>query len=445
MKKIRDMAKPLPGLLRGQRQDGAEPYRLLHFVVQQPVEEGLLLYNVLTRAVVLLEPEEARQMAADPASVPGLVEGYFAVPQSHDDRRLAREVRAVARMLRPPVRGVNNYTILPTTDCNARCFYCFEQGVTRIPMSLETAEATARYIVDHAAGQPVNLRWFGGEPLYNKPVITRICSLLTKAGVKFRSTMISNGFLFDAPTVAEAVRDWKLKEVQITLDGTEAVYNRVKRYIEPGENPFRRVHGNIRALSEAGVRVSIRLNIDRFNAGDLLDLADQLGEAFGTDPHVTVYTHALLEDCSCGSVRRSDAERRALFELETRLRDRLRSLGLARPYKLPHSLPLNHCLADNDACLIILPDGHIGKCDFLLEGEWIGHISEAGPDVSAADAFKVLRPELDACAECPFYPDCIRLAKCEVAAHCHPEDREEKLLTVRRQLLSAYRKDEIQD
>ena len=58
MRTIREMAKPLPGLLGCQRLTPGEPYRLLHFVVQQPVDEGLLLYNVLTKAVVVLDPEE---------------------------------------------------------------------------------------------------------------------------------------------------------------------------------------------------------------------------------------------------------------------------------------------------------------------------------------------------------------------------------------------------
>ena len=168
MRTIREMAKPLPGLLGRQRLTPGEPYRLLHFVVQQPVDEGLLLYNVLTKAVVVLDPAEARQLTADPASVPGLVEAWFVVPQSHDDRRLAQEVRAVARMLQPPVRGIKTYTIFTTTDCNARCFYCFQKGRSQIPMRDETAVATADYIVRHAAGQKVRLCWFGGEPLYNK-------------------------------------------------------------------------------------------------------------------------------------------------------------------------------------------------------------------------------------------------------------------------------------
>ena len=60
MKLLQNYASPLVGLLKDQQFRDGESYRLIHFVIRQPVEEGLLLYNVLTKAVVLLTPEEAR-------------------------------------------------------------------------------------------------------------------------------------------------------------------------------------------------------------------------------------------------------------------------------------------------------------------------------------------------------------------------------------------------
>lgn len=66
MRILRNMAEPLAGLLKDQRIREGESYRLMHFVVQQPVEEGLLLYHVVTKAIVLLSPEEAAGMQKKP-------------------------------------------------------------------------------------------------------------------------------------------------------------------------------------------------------------------------------------------------------------------------------------------------------------------------------------------------------------------------------------------
>ena len=441
MKLLQDYASPLPKMLKDQHLREGESYRLMRYVVRQPVEEGLLLYNVLTKAVALLSRDEAWKVDEDTAGVPELVSKWFAVPLDYDDRELVCQVRTIAKALGKPVRGLKGFTILTTTDCNARCFYCYEKGRSRVHMSDGTAVATAKYIIRNSAGEMVRLKWFGGEPLYNKKVITRICSLLEEAGVEYRSSMISNGFLFDDDTVAEAVNGWKLDRVQITLDGTETVYNRVKNFIYPEENAFRRVIDNIHRLVGAGVKVNIRLNIDRHNADDLFSLAEQLGEAFSGNKLLRVYSRSLFEACVPGAaVLRSDEQRKELFGKQMKLTERLRELHLYRPGKLGHALKMNNCMADNDSSVLILPDGHVGKCEHYSESEWFGHVSEDVRDEKVIADFKALRPEIDACGECALYPDCFRLVKCEEAVHCYPEERESKLTDIRHQLLSFYQK-----
>ena len=315
MKLLQNYASTLVGLLKDQRPRDGEPYRLMHFVVRQPVEEGLLLYNVLTRAVVLLSPEEARMIDENAAAVPELVAKWFAVPLSFDDRNLAREVRAVGKMLEKRPKGITGYTILTTTDCNANCFYCYEKGRRRIPMTGSTAQKVADFILRNSPGEKVHIRWFGGEPLYNKEVISLICGLLRDAKADYRSSMVSNGYLFDDETIAEAVSLWNLKKVQITLDGTEEVYNRSKAFIHAEGSPYRRVLENIHRLLQAGVRVNVRLNIDRHNADDLFDLVDILIARFGGNELFTVYSHSLFDTGAAESaVSHTDTQRKDLFE-----------------------------------------------------------------------------------------------------------------------------------
>ena len=446
MKLLQNYASPLVGPLKDQRFREGEPYRLMHFVVRQPVEEGLLLYNVLTRAVVLLTPEEARTMDENAAAVPELVAKWFAVPSSFDDRNLAREVRAVGKMLEKHPKGISGYTILTTTDCNARCFYCCEKGRRKIPMTDRTARKAAEFILRNNPGEKVHLRWFGGEPLYNKGVISLICGLLRDAKVDYHSSMVSNGYLFDDETIDEAVGLWNLKKVQITLDGTEEVYNRIKAFIYAEGSPYRRVLENIHRLLKAGIRVNVRLNIDRHNADDLFKLADILIAKHGGNKLFTVYSHSLFETGpSESAVSHTDARRRNLFETRIRLQEKLKRGRIAIDHKLPDKLKLHRCMADSDTNILILPDGHLGKCDF--SDEWVGDLESAERDEKKLTEFKRLREEIDACANCPFYPDCFRLTLCDEAAHCYPEEREEKLEETRQSLLSFYqkRKDEVSD
>lgn len=448
MKLLQDNAAILSGILKDQRLQEGESYRLLHFVVQLPVDEGLLLYNVMTRAVVLLSPEEALSMQENPVSVPGLIAKWFAVPLNHDDRKLAREVRAVGKMLEKKPKGIRSFTIFTTTDCNARCFYCYEKGRNRIPMKEETARKVAEFIIKNNPDKKVTLRWFGGEPLYNKGVISLICGKLRNAGFEYRSAMVSNGYLFDDETVAEAIGLWNLKKVQITLDGTEEVYNRIKAFIYREGSPYLRVLGNIHRLLDAGVEVNVRLNIDRHNADDLLVLADVLTKEFGGQKLFCVYSHPLFDAGSDnGSVSHTDSQRRELFDARMRLEEKLRERKIAFEGNLPDTLKLHNCMADSDGQILILPDGHLGKCEHYSDDHWFGHLDAAERDETVLKDFKRLREEIDACADCPFYPDCFRLALCEEAVHCYPEEREEKLLITRMELAGFYqkKKDEVSD
>ena len=427
---LRPIVSPLKGLLPAQKVRPDEKYRLLHYVVQQEVEEGLLLYNTLTQAVTLLSPDEAERMAADPASVPELVAEWYAVPVSHDDRRLAREVRAVGLMLKNPPHGYRTFTIFTTTDCNARCFYCYEKGRSRIPMKEETARETAAWILKHKAPGDIRLRWFGGEPLYNRPAITAICTALKDAGVEYRSSMVSNGYLFDDAVVEEAIDLWKLKKVQITLDGTEDVYNRSKAFIYRDGSPYRRVLANIRRLLDAGIRVSIRLNVGLHNAEDLLALVDELGVEFIGRENLMVYSHALFET--------EGTHPEEMAAARTRLEEKIREKGFSKRGKLPRELHVYRCMSDDPSSVTILPDGHLGKCEHYSDSDWFSHIGTEEKDDAVLEHFRALREDLDACADCPLYPECVRLAACQEAAFCRPEYRAERLESIRKSLLSWY-------
>lgn len=226
------------------------------------------------------------------------------------------------------------------------------------------------------------------------------------------------------------------------------MYNRSKAFIYREGSPYLRVLGNIHRLLDAGVEVNVRLNIDRHNADDMLVLADVLAKEFGGRELFSVYSHPLFKAGSDnGAVYHNDLQRRELFRARMRLQEKLREGKIALEGNLPDRLKLNNCMADSDSHILILPDGHLGKCEHYTDDHWFGHLDAAERNETVLEDFKRLREEIDACADCPFYPDCFRLALCEEAVHCHPEEREGKLRIARRELAGFYRKkkDEVSD
>ena len=341
----------------GKARSAEHGLRWMHYVLAQPVEGGVLVFHTLTRALLLLTPEEY----AAPDNLPELRDGWFRVPQEMDDMKYADQVRFIRRTMWKEPEHITSYTIFTTTDCNARCFYCYEMGRSRIPMSAETAHKAAAYIAAHCGGEKVHLHWFGGEPLFNKQVIDIICTDLTEKGIVYESMMISNGYLFDGATVEQAVSHWKLKSVQITLDGTEEIYNRSKAFIyKDGQSPYQVVLANIQRLLDAGVSVHIRLNMDEHNADNLMELADELHERFGGKGKFSVYSHTLFEFAGSKTHIRAQEERRQLYQKQQRLRKKLDDCGIGASYYLRQKLRIRQCMADSGGSLTILPNGELG-------------------------------------------------------------------------------------
>ncbi|MBQ8656249.1 MAG: radical SAM protein [Prevotella sp.] len=415
-------------------------YRPMNFVIEQPVDNGLLLYHTLTRQMLLLSTAEANAYHMQPATLTPLIEAWFLVPKEHDDRQLSHQIKAVGRMLEPQQAAITSYNILTTTDCNARCFYCYERGRSRIPMSDDVARHTADYIINHCGGQPVELLWFGGEPLYRKSVITLICRQLSDASVRFTSGMTSNAYLFDEETVQEAVDLWRLRNIQITLDGTEDIYNRSKAYINCDGSAYRRVISNIHQLLRSGIHVRIRLNIDIHNADNLLQLVDELHNEFHDTKHMKVYPHPLYGENMKNAALYDDHKRAFMYQRINEIQERIEAYEMAERTHLEHHVKLHQCMADSDHAVVILPTGHLGKCEHYTDSNFYGHIDSNELNTAMLASFRECRDEMEACATCAIYPDCFRLRKCEAISHCYPEMREWATRKIRRAMQATYEK-----
>lgn len=409
-------------------------WRLMKYCAQLPVEEGILLLNMITKEMVLLTQQEFDNFAASDY----LKEHWFVVPETLNDKAQMDKVRWVVEMTEKKTDAITSYTILPTTDCNARCFYCFEKGAKHVHMTEETAKKTAAYIQKKSKGNPVTLAWFGGEPLYNSSAIDTICSLLKENEVSFKSCITTNGYLFDAENVKKAVELWNLQRVQITLDGTEEVYNRIKAYIYTDENPYDTVMRNIGLLLEAGITVNIRLNMDLYNSENLMELVDELAGRFAGKAGLHVYANHLF-DASTPSAELHNKEgwqKRA--DAMFRLQEKIAFYGLERQMPIEKKLKTNHCCADNDNAIIVLPTGVLGRCEHHLDDEHIGHIDHDEFDKAVIAAWKERMPEIPECADCIHYPNCIRLRKCTTSSQCFHHSREKKTQTLAKAMRSEY-------
>ena len=114
------------------------------FLIRQPTEDGLLLYNALTLdllhvpAALLPALESPRGELRE-----RLRRDWYLVPEGLDQHATVHELRELLRIVDPPKSWIRKYTVFTTTACNARCAYCFERGWEPRTMSPETADRAA--------------------------------------------------------------------------------------------------------------------------------------------------------------------------------------------------------------------------------------------------------------------------------------------------------------
>ena len=435
---IEDMKILIPSPVVGlQEKKGGKAYRLMHYVVQQPVEEGVLLYNTLTCAMALVTHEEAKDLTA----VDGLIEHYFLVPVDHDDKKFCKIVKIGAKLMQKRPKGIRKYVIFTTTGCNARCAYCFEQGAKPVHMTMETAEKVARYIITHRGEhEEVMIEWFGGEPLYNFKVMDRICTRLQENHLKYSSYITSNAYLFSDRMVEKACQLWNVKGVQVTLDGTEENYNRIKAYVHTnGINPYQRVNENITRLLEAKIPiVKIRIHLQYNNFSDIWALTKECGERFRKYDNFHLYFMPLFEYFE--TEEQTSIQRKTIFEEKAKLENYVQSLGIkGHPRQSKkEGLVLNRCMVDSEDSVTIVPDGHLGLCEHLLESHFIGHIDSDEWDQEMIKQLREYREEIPECDTCAYYPRCYRLKICVTQKECFKESREEDISSIRNRMLRDY-------
>lgn len=411
-----------------QRFSEREKYRPLIYLKELAVNEGMLLYNCMTNELIFITKEEYEKFINNTLKEDNfflyrfLVTHWFMIPESHNEKTMIYLQRNSNYNNSLVANKINTFIILPTTDCNARCYYCFELGAKRVNMSSQTAQDVAKYIEYKANPRDVvRISWFGGEPLFNTEAIDIISSYLIEKGFKLKSTMISNGYLFNDDLVQKAVNDWKLINVQITLDGTEETYNKTKAYIYKDiESPFKTVLNNIEKLIEAKISVNIRLNLGQKNYEDLYNLIDLLKDRFSKhNQYFSVHIAPLYENLDNNSLVYTDEERKFIFSQSIELTKLCRDTGLLvindSKYFGDYSIYDKSCMADNPNSVMISPEGNLGSCEHYVDTDFFGSIYDTTTldrDYDSIRKWRELREEKEECNTCFYYPKCYRLKGC---------------------------------
>jgi sulfatase maturation enzyme AslB (radical SAM superfamily) len=178
----------------------------------------------------------------------------------------------------PRPEGINFVTLNVAHDCNMACPYCFaKEGLYGGPRQLMN-EATALRCVDwllKVSGDHRDcfLRFLGGEPFLNVPVMRRTmeygCKIAAETGKRIHFSINTNGTIFDSE-IDELLREFSVT-ISISMDGTEEAHNQF-RIFRSGRGTYDTVARNVPKFLAADPHAMVNATLTSENV-ELFDYA----------------------------------------------------------------------------------------------------------------------------------------------------------------------------
>ncbi|MDR0557056.1 MAG: SPASM domain-containing protein [Treponema sp.] len=256
------------------------------------------LFNIYTSSLIkldaqakakLLECKESNNLNVFSQSEYEILQKELFIVDESDERSRRLAIKNSCHTSKYKNSSVIKIDIALTNKCNFICPYCYEKKI--LNKNLATGDGCNEYIQKlkrytlhsiSSTTKTLEVVFYGGEPLLEKEFMTQIndafVDISNSTGVEYKSVLITNGSLLDYNIIN--ILKSHLDYIQITVDGMKETRNS-RRTTSFKEDTFTKIIGNIKFLLANDIDVSIRINVDKSNAGSALDLLDFLHDSLG--------------------------------------------------------------------------------------------------------------------------------------------------------------------
>lgn len=372
-------------------------YKKSKFNYVTRTNNGVIIYNTLYNSLSRLSELEYQQYQNGERLEDELLQ--LMVSQGilvRDNIDEAERYNIFSRLSNKYFRGIPAITVTPTMECNARCFYCYENGVRNGRLREEDISAIVDKIKLLDTSNGINITWFGGEPLLNTKWMDAFAYALKEENITFVGFMITNGSKLDSEIIKKMIDVWNVNCVQITLDGSYEEYVKRKAYTNGDKNIYYRLLKNIGKIAKVGIDVRIRLNIDALNAESIIQAAKDIEMLYGGNLNVSYYPAFLT-----GTKYQMSEEDK--LEIIRRLIEVGSNFHISDYiYKTPRTIACYHY---QDNAFSIDTNGCIYTCEHMLghKEKAVGNINEK-IDISSLE--RIIPEPRSECVDCVFWPKC---------------------------------------
>jgi uncharacterized protein len=241
--------------------------------------ENYFIVNLLSGNADVLSPGEAEQLelvrnggaVSDPRFLEELAEkGYFI---DEEEEQAAYRTKYLDFIDAREKEEIQLFFII-NYSCNFSCSYCYQDQYSNQGAELDHSviDAFFNYVRKEFSSRKKYVTVFGGEPLLNSSrQKSNIEYIIAKSAEEDqRLCFVTNGYTLEE--YIPVLKKGKIREIQVTLDGTADVHNK-RRYLRGGGGTFDRIVKGIDACLANDLDVNLRIVIDRENMDNLPELA----------------------------------------------------------------------------------------------------------------------------------------------------------------------------
>ena len=196
--------------------------------------------------------------------------GYLTDPETEEKRFRQKYIEFIENRDTDEVQ----LFFVPNYSCNFGCAYCYQDEYSNnsLDLSTDVIDAFFNYVDNQFKNRKKYITLFGGEPLLpgenHKKLITYFVQKTT--GTNLDLAVVSNGY--HLPDYIPIFKTANIREIQITLDGTEEIHNR-RRPLKNGSPTFHQIVQGIDLALHENMPVNMRIVIDKDNIENLPELS----------------------------------------------------------------------------------------------------------------------------------------------------------------------------
>ena len=170
--------------------------------------------------------------------------------------------------------NIKDLGIVLTYDCNFNCSYCFESSIDNDKKELLTEDMVDR--IEALFPDIESILLYGGEPLLEKN--EDIIKYIIEKHPNKEYRIITNGYNIDK--YIDILKQIKIKWLQVTLDGNKEIHDKSRFLKDDGMGTFDKLMSNIGLAIKNKIRIKIRMNINKSNYRECMELRETLKERY---------------------------------------------------------------------------------------------------------------------------------------------------------------------